>query len=202
MKKIFITLLLVIVMLAMVGCNKTQIVNTDNVEIDKNQIENPTVNSGDDEFFVDIYACDEVYKTEETKIYGKGSVDLTNIQDNFEVFDCQLLLCEDKCNPADVVSRMSQGYAAVYQVALDEEFDGNYKTQEFKMVIPEGMIDEFENQENEAAPKDGNYYYLLTLDETHYAYVHIGRKEGLKKIENEAEVADSIIKNAQVNLEI
>ena len=110
------------------------------------------------------------------------------------------LLCEDGCEVLDVVNRASQGYAAVYQVVADGEFDGNYKTYKFKMAIPQEMNEEDKQQMIE--PPAGNYYYLLKADEKHYAYIHIARKTDAESLENEAEIVDTIVKNAEITLDL
>lgn len=212
MKKILVAFLLVVLLLSFVGCNQTPPDtpdnNTENTTesttentTENSQNENPLLN--DNEFLVDIYLCSDVDHTKDTPTHGSGSIALTMTQDVLEIKEYQLLLCSDKCEPTTVVRRASQGNAAVYSVISDGELDGNFQTLKFKMAIPEPMVEDLKQQgvyEDTTEKLESNYYYLLVLDETHYAYIHLGRKAGVEKVENEAELADSIVKNAEINL--
>ena len=60
----------------------------------------------------------------------------------------------------------------VFEITEDGELDGNFKTLKFKMVIPEPMVEDLKQQgvyEDTIERLESNYYYLLVLDETHYA---------------------------------
>ncbi len=159
------------------------------------------------EFWADIYLCDDVYLTDDTPIHGSGSVILPTNQDVLEVSDCKIILCSDKCDPSEVVQRAFQGYAPVYSVVSNGELNGNFKILKFKLEIPEPMIEDFEKKgdhqaiENMTERIDSIYLYLLVLDDNHYAYVRLERKEWIEKLEHEAELADSIVKSARVYFE-
>lgn len=208
MKKIFFTLLAVVLILSLVGCNKTP------PDVSDSSDNTATAhNSGDeqllhhdhyDEFLTDIYLCDDVYRSDSTPTHGTGSIMLPMAQDTLELKNYGILLCGDGCAPEAVVSRASQGYAPVYQVVSDGETDGNFKVLKFKMVIPEPMLEDIKNQgvyEQITEEIESQHFYLLVLDENHYAYIHLERIEGSSKTENEAELADSIVKNAKINFE-
>lgn len=227
MKKYFVTLLSVALLLLLIGCNQTPPDTPDNTT--KNSTENSTVNTTENStvnttenttgnsavnatensqnegaLLVDIYLCNDVYRTKDTPTHGSGTIDLPMTQDVLEIKDYELLLCRDKCEPTTIVRLASQGYAAVYRVISDGELDGNFKTLKFKMVIPEPMVEDLKQQgvyEDTIERLESNYYYLLVLDETHYAYIHLGRIAGAEKVENEAALADSIVKNAEINFE-
>jgi len=157
-----------------------------------------------DEFVTDIYLCDDVYRSDNTPTHGTASIALPMAQDVLELKDYDILLCGDGCDPAAVVSRASQGYAPAYRVVSDGEIDGNFKMLKFKMEIPEGMLEDIKAQgvyDQIIEELGGQYYYLLVLDEKHYAYIHLERTEGVEKIEDEAELADGIVKNAKINFE-
>jgi len=207
MKKTLITLLVAVLVLSVVGCNKTPPDVPDNTE---NNNENTGVvdqllsYDNYDVFEDEIYLCDDVYRSDDTPTHGTASIALPMAQDVLELKDYDILLCGDGCEPTAVVSRASQGYAPAYRVVPNGEIDGNFKTLKFKMEIPEGMLEDVKKQgvyEQIVEEIESQYYYLLVLDEKHYAYMHLERKEGIKKIEDEAELADGIVKNAKINFE-
>jgi len=137
-----------------------------------------------EEVLADIYRCDDVYRTDDTPTHGSGTIALPKSQDVWEVKDYQILLCDDGCDPADVVSRASQGYALAYPVFLEGEFDGNYHAYKFKI--------------------ERNYYslYLLVLDDSHYAYIELEKKVNDETTEYEEELADCFIKNVKISFNI
>ena len=207
MKKILVILFAAVMLLSVVGCNKTPPDAPDNTEKDK---ENSSVEeqllSYDryDIFEDDIYLCDDVYRSDDTPTHGTGSIALPMGQDFLKVEDFDILLCGDGCSPESVVSRASQGYAPAYRVVSDGEIDGNFKVLKFKMEIPEQMLEDIKKQgvyEQITEEIESKYYYLLVLDEQHYAYINLERIEGAEKNENEAELADSIVKNARISFE-
>ena len=207
MKKILTTLLAVVLLLSAVGCKKSTPEVTDNTE---NNNENISVvdqllsYDNYDVFEDEIYLCDDVYRSDNTPTHGTASIGLPMAQDVLELKDYDILLCGDGCDPAAVVSRASQGYAPAYRVVSDGEIDGNFKMLKFKMEIPEGMLEDIKAQgvyDQIIEELGGQYYYLIVLDEKHYAYIHMERKEGVEKIEDEAELADGIVKNAKINFE-
>ena len=153
------------------------------------------------ELTADIYLCDDVYLTDKTPIHGSGTITLPTVQDSIIVEDHKLTLCGDGCDPADVVSRASQGYALAYRVVPDGELDGNFRILKFKMEILPSMADELKRQGlyDDTVERIGrNYYYLLVLDEKHYAYIHLTHNG---TAENEFELADDMIKKATVQYE-
>ncbi len=207
MKKTLITLLVAVLVLSVVGCNKTPPDVPDSTE---NNNENTGVvdqllsYDNYDVFEDEIYLCDDVYRSDDTPTHGTASIALPMAQDVLELKDYDILLCGDGCEPTAVVSRASQGYAPAYRVVPNGEIDGNFKTLKFKMEIPEGMLEDIKKQgvyEQIVEEIESQYYYLLVLDEKHYAYIHLERIEGAEKLEHEAELADSIVKNARVSFE-
>ena len=207
MKKILVILFAAVMLLSVVGCNKTPLDVPDNTGKDK---ENKSVEEqllsydNYDVFENEIYLCDDVYRSDDTLTHGTGSIALPMAQDVLKVKDYDILLCGDGCPPESVVSRASQGYAPAYRVVADGEIDGNFKVLKFKMEIPEQMLEDIKTQgvyEQITEEIESKYYYLLVLDEKHYAYINLERIEGAEKSENEAELADSIVKNARVTFE-
>lgn len=200
MKKILIAFLAAVLLLPAVGCNQTP---PDVPDPTENSHGEPLVSDDHyDQFSTDIYLCDDVYRTDETPTHGSGFIALPMTQDALAVEAYEILLCDDRCDPTAVASRVSQGYAPVYHVVSDGEFDGNFRTLKFKMQIPEPMVEDLKNQgayETVTEQIESNYYYLLVLDKTHYAYIHLARRDGANKSEQEAELADSIVKNARVS---
>ncbi len=154
-----------------------------------------------EEFSADIYLCDDVYRTAETPTHGSGTIMLPMAQDALTIEDYKILLCGDGCDPADVVSRASQGYALAYKVVAAGELDGNFRILKFKMEIPAPMVDELKEQgsyNNILEQIERNYHYLLILDEKHYAYIHLKDNEDSV---NGTELADDVIKKATVQFE-
>jgi len=207
MKKILVTLLAAVMLLSVVGCNKTPPDVPDNTDKDKenSNVEEQLLSYDNYDVFEDeIYLCDDVYRSDDTLTHGTGSIALPMAQYVLEVKDYDILLCGDGCSPESVVSRASQGYAPAYRVVADGEIDGNFKVLKFKMEIPEQMLEDIKKQgvyEQIVDEIESEYYYLLVLDEKHYAYINLERIEGAEKTENEAELADSIVKNAKVAFE-
>ncbi len=156
----------------------------------------------DNTISLSIYRCGDVYRTDDTPTHGEGTVTLAIENSGFEVTDCEILLCDDGCALTAVVSRASQGYAVAYDTVLAREFEGNYQSYAFSMGIPEPMVDDLIKQgiyHQFVDELEREYYYLLKLDDTHFAYICIEPSEGIAKAENEAEMVDSIIKNARVS---
>ncbi|MBQ7974633.1 MAG: hypothetical protein IJ300_02980 [Clostridia bacterium] len=207
MKKIHVVLLAAVMLLSVVGCDKTPSDVSDNTDNDKENksVEEQLLSHDNYDVFEDeIYLCDDVYRGDDTPTHGTASIALPMAQDVLEVKDYDILLCGDGCSPESVVSRASQGYAPAYRVVADGEIDGNFKVLKFKMEIPEQMLEDIKKQgvyEQITEEIESKYYYLLVLDEKHYAYINLERIEGAEKIENEAELADSIVKNARVTFE-
>ncbi len=153
-------------------------------------------------------ACQTGDKVKENSIVEEqllSSIALPMGQDVLEVADYDILLCGDDCDPTAVVSRASQGYAPAYRIVPDGEIDGNFKVLKFKMEIPEPMLEDVKEQgvyEQIVEEIESQYFYLLVLDEKHYAYIHLERVEGAEKTASEAEqLADSIVKNARISFE-
>ncbi|MBE6880723.1 MAG: hypothetical protein E7490_07835 [Ruminococcaceae bacterium] len=150
-----------------------------------------------------IYLCSDTNHTDDTQTHGSASINLSIAQYNLELKDYQVFLCEDNCEKSALVSRASQGNAPVYNVISDGEIDGNPKALRFRMTIPESMVESLKEQGNyESVTQrlDSNYYYLIELDEKHYAYIHLARKKDAEKTEDEVANADAIIKNAKIDL--
>ena len=181
--------------------------------VDDNTLTNEIINTPEEQllnydsydvFEDEIYLCNDVYRSDDTLTHGTGSIELPRGQDALEVKDYDILLCDDGCDPTAVVSRASQGYAPVCRIVADGEIDGNYKVLKFKMEIPEQMLEGIKKQgayEQMTEKIESQYFYLLVLDEKYYAYIHLERIEGTEKLEYEAELADSLVKNARINYE-
>jgi len=203
MKKTFVALLAAVLLLLSVGCNKTPTDLSDNTTDKENSgIEEQLLSY--DVFEDEIYLGDDVYRSGDTPTHGTGFISLPAGQDVLKVKNYDILLCGDNCTPESIVSRASQGYAPVYRVVSDGEIDGNFKVLKFKMEIPGQMLEDIKRQgvyEQITEEIESQYYYLLVLDEKHYAYIHLERIDGAAKIEGEDELADSIVKNAKISFE-
>ncbi|MBE6701460.1 MAG: hypothetical protein E7582_06215 [Ruminococcaceae bacterium] len=203
MKKIVFLFLLVTLSFLAVGCHRNSVDIPDNIY--SNGEEQPPVPDDFEEFFTAIFLYDDVYRSDDTLTWGSGTICLPMSQEILELKDYKILLCDNECELETVVSLSAQGYASVHNVELAEEIDGNFKTFRFKMVMLEQMANAMKEQgvyDNIVEEIEGQYYYLLELDEKCYAYIHLERKEGLKKGENEAEIANFVVKNARVSFEL
>lgn len=209
MKKILITLLSMIIVLSAVGCNQTPPDvpdDTDN-QPENNDLEDQLLSYDNyDEFLKDIYLCDDVYILDDTPTHGSGSILLPMAQDVLELNHYKLLLCDDGCDPTAVVSRAFWGYGPGWRIDKYEEHtteDGwSFPTRRYINEVPDEIKAQMISQgapESVTEPRD--YIYLLTLDEQHYAYIHLKGIENTERLANESELADSIVKNARINFE-
>ncbi len=203
MKKILAILLAAVLLLSVVGCNKTppEVSDcTDNQSVEEQLLSYDSYDVFEDE----IYLCDDVYRSDDTPTHGTGTIALPMGQDVLEVKDYKILLCGDGCAPEAVVSRASQGYAPAYRVVPDGEIDGNFKVLKFKMELDEAWLNDTINSGFNVAIEEtleSKYFYLLVLDEKHYAYINLEVIDGVDEVEYEAELADSIVKNARISFE-
>ncbi len=207
MRKALVIIWVMLLTFFVASCNKTPLDasgNTDENKENKSVEEQLLSYDRYDVFEDEIYLCDDVYRSDDTLTHGTGSIALPMGQDVLEVADYDILLCGDGCSPESVVSRASQGYAPSYTVVPNGEIDGNFKVLKFKLKIDEAWLKNMHDQGINVAIAEemyGHYYYLLVLDEKHYAYIHLDAIDGGEEIEHEAELADSIVKNARVSFE-
>ena len=159
-----------------------------------------------EEEVLSIYRCTDNYYTDQTPTHGTGSISVPLDESRYQVSSCMLRLCDDGCDPEHIVNRAAQGYAPVYKIAQSKEYsesDGwNYHTRKFIMEVPEQMIEDLQRQgmlESVLSELEREYYYLLTQDETHYAYIKIVPKDkAAEKPSDEDAVVDEFVKNAVV----
>ena len=154
-----------------------------------------------------IYDCRDAYFHESTPTHGSGSVSVPLDPEKYEIALCTIRLCDDGCDTADVVSRITQGYAPAYRVVHSAEYavsDGwNYPTQKFTLEAPDEMIADLKRQgvlEEVMSRFERNYYYLLTLDDTHYAFVQITPTDtNTERPADEDAIVNEFVKKAKVN---
>lgn len=197
MKKVLSAIILIAVFLSAAGCSDI------NGSEHGTGGQNEDVTIGAFEVVSGIYLCDDVYLTDETPSYGDGYVYFPIRSDIFDVTDFKLLLCDDECDRADVVSRASQGYAPAYKVAETHEFSGKRPIHKFKMQIPEEMAKSLKDQGifDRVTEEIGScYYYLVVLENDIYAYICLERKEDATEYESESKYADDYIKTAVFTL--
>ncbi len=157
------------------------------------------------EIYSDIYLCDDVYITEDTKSYGNGTVSFSAGSDIFEVTDFKLLWCCDGCDRSHMVSRASQGYAPAYEVTETFELSGRYPVFKYKMELPDQTAEELRAQGtyDEVIQRiNSSYHYLADLGEDIYAYVCFERKADAIKYEAESQMADEFIQKAFFDLDV
>ncbi len=165
--------------------------------------ETPSAPKAEEEEQLSIYRCTDNYYTDQTPTHGIGSISVPLDESRYQLSSCMIRLCDDGCDPAHIVSRAAQGYAPVYKIAQSKEYsasDGwNYHTRKFIMEVPEPMIEDLQRQgilESVMSEIEREYYYLLTLDETHYAYIKIVPKDqAMEKPSDEDAIVDEFVKN-------
>ncbi len=157
------------------------------------------------EFSDGIYLCTDVYRTNQTPTHGTGTIAIP-VTDILELHNYDILLCDDGCDQASVISRAFWGYAPAWQLDKYEEYtadDGwSYNTRRYELAPPEDLREDMISSgtpESIMNPRD--YIYLLTLDESHYAYIYLKAKDGTERTENESILADNIVKAAIVTFE-
>ena len=90
MKKILAILLAAVLLLSVVGCNKTPPDVSDNTDksVEQNDGDGQLLHPDDyDEFLTDIYLCDDVYRSDDTPTHGTASISLPMSQDVLELTD-------------------------------------------------------------------------------------------------------------------
>lgn len=209
MKKIFVLLLIAVLVLSCAACNRTVPSgtndisdNTKPIEEQKQDLPTEIVTKS-----VDIYRCDDVYRTDDTPTHGSGTISIPINVSEYELSDFEILFCDDGCDPTDVVSRAFWGYGPGWRIDKYEEHtanDGwNFGTRKYINEVPDSIKNDMISQgapESITNPRD--YIYLLALDEKHYAYIHIKGIEGTEKVDNEQAIADEFVKKAQVEFVI
>ncbi len=206
MKKILILFLSMALAGSAAGCSKNPPIVPDETHIQTETTPTEETLFSEDsyeDFSVDIYRCDDVYRTADTPTHGYGTLSLPMGQEVLTVRDFKILLCYDGCDPTDVLNRAFSGYAPVWRIDQYEEFttaDGrSFPTRRYSNIVPDEIKAQMIAQgapESVTNPRD--YLYLLTLDEIHYAYLHLKGREDTERLPNEAELADSMVKNSQI----
>lgn len=207
MKKL-LSLLLAALLLTAVGCNTTPSELPDAPDIQESVTEAPQTDGtseapdGYESFTKDIYLCDDVYRTDDTPTYGTGTLSLS-LADPIELCCFDILLCGDGCNQTSVISRAFWGYAPSWRLEKYDEYgiwEGwSFNTRKYSLEVPEDIKSDMIAQgapESVTDPRD--HIYLLSLDEKHYAFIHLKGKDDTERPENEEEIANGIVKTAKI----
>lgn len=205
MKKLCVLLLIAMLVLSCAACNRTVPSGINDIEGDKKSGEEENKDQPTEIVTqtVDIYRCDDVYRTDDTPTHGSGTISIPINVSGYELSDFEILACDDGCNPTDVVSRAFWGYAPAWRIDQYEEYtaeDGwNFDTRKYINEVPEDIKNDMISQgapDSVTNPRD--YIYLLTLDEKHYAYIHLKGKEEAEMVSDEHTIADEFVKKAQI----
>lgn len=154
-----------------------------------------------------IYLCDDVYRYENTPTHGESTIIFPNGLGDYTLTECQFLLCRDGCDPTDVVVRARWGYAPIWKmdqyVEFTEEDGWNYPTRRYDTAPPHDIAEKMREQgtpEHEINKRE--YLYLVTLDETNYAYIMLKAKDAdiTVKPENETELTDALVASVQIRM--
>ena len=156
---------------------------------------------------VPVYLCDDVYRSDDTPTHGEYTITFPHGLGEYLLADCELLLCDDDCDPTDVVSRAYWGYGPAWRVDRYVEFseaDGwNYPARRYDTAPPDEIAEQMREQ---GAPEyeinKREYLYLVTLDETHYAYIVLKAKNTdiSVKPENETDITDALVKGITMEI--
>ncbi len=148
------------------------------------------------------YPCEIRDCVESSETYGKATLHLPLWSNIWQVKDVQVIRCEDGCEPSALVSKAAYGNAPVYAPKLQEEFYGDdYRTFRFQMTVPEAMVEDLKNSGSYDAvveELERNVYFLLVVDKTHYAYLHLECSEA---DEYTAQNAIKLVKGVTIVLE-
>ncbi len=156
----------------------------------------------------DIYLCDDVYRSADTPTHGRAEVFLPIALTDYTVTECQILLCEDGCDPTDVVSRAFWGYGPAWRIDQYEEYraaDGwRFNTRRYINEVPEDIREQMADQgapDSVIWPRE--YLYLVTLEPGMYAFIVIEPYEpdGAKNTD-EIEQVNGFIRNMEAIIEI
>lgn len=156
----------------------------------------------------DIYLCDDVYRSADTPTHGSADVFIPIALTDYTVTECQILLCEDGCDPTDVVSRAFWGYGPAWRIDQYEEYraaDGwRFATRRYINEVPEDIREQMRNQgapDSVIYPRE--YLYLVTLEPGKYAFIVIEPNEpDGEKPTDEIEQVNGFIQNMEVIVEV
>ncbi len=155
--------------------------------------------------YTTVYRCDDVYRTDQTPTYGTAAVSVPTAMSDYVVDQVSVLLCDDGCDPTDVLSRAIWGYAPGWRIDQYTEYtetDGwNYPTRAYENIVPDDIKASMMEQGTPEWLYDRREYpYLLTLDETHYAVIVLKPKSyESEKPTNERERVDDILKTVRID---
>lgn len=154
-----------------------------------------------------IYRCDDVYRTDSTPTHGESTITFSRGLGEFELYDCEVILCDDGCDPDSVIARAFWGYAGVWPLELIAEYEDtwNYPTRLYLCRAPEESLENMRGTEEQITAYGNRraYLYLMTLPENLYAYICVQPQNVTAPMpENEQAVVDSLISSVQINLQI
>ena len=157
-----------------------------------------------------IYLCDGVYLSNTTPSHGESTITFTNGLNGYKLYNCDVVLCADDCDPANVVWRKFFGYAGGFPLdALELTQTGRYPTKLYKVTYPEKELAQIlssmeqqgasEQQKQEYRNKRW-YLYLVSVDEEHYACIFFEPEDVLAVPENEQEILDALIASCEITV--
>lgn len=163
----------------------------------------------------DIYRCDDVYILDNTPIHGEYTVTFPEGTGDYRIYACKVLLCDDGCDPTDVLSRAVWGYGPSYRIDQYDEIetgDGwNYSGRQYYNIVPDEMAAEMRRQMTEGGAEEyeiseglgeRRYIWLLNLGENMYLYTVLEAANYRKEMpENENDLVNDLMKSAVVEVE-
>ena len=153
-----------------------------------------------------IYLCDDVYRDENTPTHGESTIVFPAGLGEYALKSCEVLLCDDGCDPTDVVSRAFWGYGPAWRIDRYEEYataDGwSYPTRRYINEVPEDIREQMRQQgapDSVLYPRE--YLYLVTLPDNRYAYICVEPSDvDSVKPENEEALVNTLVASVQIGL--
>ncbi len=157
--------------------------------------------------YLDIYRCDDVYRTADTKSYGDATVYIPIALTDYNVKDIQVVFCPDECEKKELTLTALSGYARVYPIVCTEKYSPtegwNYPTERYTYAFPDGFFAESEYSDAHLSPRyERDYIYLLTFDEYIYVFINIVPNDINSSMpECEIDTVSAIVKETVIHID-
>lgn len=157
-----------------------------------------------------IYLCDDVYRGDITPTHGESTITFPDGLDGYKLYTCEVLLCDDGCDPYNVVCRNYFGYAGGFPLQeMKITKNGSYTTGLWLFTYPNEILEQIlsdmekggaSEEEKQSYRNKRAYLYHLTIDEQHCACIFIEPEDVLAVPENEQEILDALIASCEITV--